>query len=118
MAMLRPWHVALLAPQCEKGSPGASKKMNFFAVAGSAFAGVFAARNGPVEPDLGIRPVTVRGGTGQAQSLRGFFHRQTRKIAQLDELGFDGVFLGELREGFVKSEEIVVRRRDRGNHIL
>src|SRR5262249_61305168 len=62
-----------------------------------------------LEPGPGIGPVAVGGGRGDAQHLGGLLAGQAGKVAQLDELRLLGIDRGQLLEGLVEGEQLVVR---------
>jgi hypothetical protein len=76
--------------------------------------GRFAAGDLDAEPGAGVGPVAVGGGDGQAEDLGRLGQGQPGEDAELRELGLGGVLGGELLEGLVEGQQVVVGLRRGG----
>ena len=66
------------------------------------------ALNFAVEPRLGVGPVLLDGAFGQAQNFRGFGGGHANKETQLDDPRLDRIARGQLVEGVVDRQKVVL----------
>src|SRR5437879_2439032 len=70
----------------------------------SAVVGFGLAGEGTVQPGLGVSPVAVGGGSGDAQHVGRFLDRQPAEVAQLDQFRLPGVLSGQLLQRLIEGE--------------
>src|SRR5712692_1606872 len=67
------------------------------------FAGL---REGGEQPGAGHGPVALGRGRRDAEDSGGLLQRQTRKVAQLDDLGLDRLLGGQSAEGLIQGQQV------------